>query len=158
MKRIYLLMNMLCPGWRALTFGLALLVLTGFFASAGATYDLHSSSSAVFAAGAKKRAGGGSTQPSKGAAHGERAYKPFTPKGKEEVRAENAQNHGGTNHCENCGVQTVPAQQSKKGVTPPPAETQVDHVIPRAKGGDGSPENGQVLCRDCNNKKGDKDG
>lgn len=41
---------------------------------------------------------------------------------------------------------------------PPPAETQVDHVIPRVKGGDGAPPNGQVLCRDCNNKKGDKDG
>ncbi|WP_407653764.1 HNH endonuclease [Archangium lipolyticum] len=32
----------------------------------------------------------------------------------------------------------------------------VDHVIPRAKGGEGDPDNGQVLCRDCNLKKSDK--
>ncbi|WP_414674555.1 HNH endonuclease [Luteibacter sp.] len=30
----------------------------------------------------------------------------------------------------------------------------MDHVIARSKGGDGSPENGQVLCRECNNDKG----
>jgi len=93
---------------------------------------------------------------SKGAAHGERAYKRFTQKGKQDVKTDNARKHGGENHCEDCGVQTAPSQQSQKGVTPPKNETQVDHVIPRAKGGDGSPDNGQVLCRDCNNKKGDK--
>ncbi len=80
----------------------------------------------------------------------------FTPKGKREVKAENAQDHGGKNQCENCGTETVKAEQSQKGVTPPSNETQVDHIIPESKGGDGAPPNGQVLCRECNNKKSDK--
>ncbi|WP_414639233.1 HNH endonuclease [Archangium sp.] len=32
----------------------------------------------------------------------------------------------------------------------------MDHVTPKAKGGKGVPENGQVLCRDCNLEKGSK--
>jgi HNH endonuclease len=107
--------------------------------------------STAIAAGKK-----GGKPPSKGTANGERAYMRFTPKGKQEVRAENAQKHEGENRCENCGVTTVEAQKSQKGVTPPGTETQVDHVIPRAKGGNGSPSNGQVLCRECNNEKSDK--
>jgi len=31
------------------------------------------------------------------------------------------------------------------------------HKIPRSKGGPGEEDNAQVLCRDCNLKKGDKD-
>ena len=92
---------------------------------------------------------------SAGATTGGRAYMRFTPKGKQEVKAENARKHQGENQCENCGVSTVEAKQSKKGVSPPTNETQVDHVVPKAKGGSGTPENGQVLCRDCNNKKSD---
>jgi 5-methylcytosine-specific restriction endonuclease McrA len=42
------------------------------------------------------------------------------------------------------------------GITSPNNETQRDHIIPKAKGGYGSPENGQVLCRTCNLKKSDK--
>ncbi|HYO59747.1 HNH endonuclease [Archangium sp.] len=80
----------------------------------------------------------------------------FTQKGKQEVKDENALKHDGEKRCENCGVTTVDAQKSQKGVTPPGNEAQVDHVIPRAKGGDGAPSNGQVLCRECNNEKSDK--
>ena len=43
--------------------------------------------------------------------------------------------------------------KNKKGVTPSKTETQVDHVVPKSKGGSGTPNNGQVLCRDCNIKK-----
>jgi hypothetical protein len=81
----------------------------------------------------------------------------FTPKNKESVKQENASRNDGTNRCESCGVETVPAQQHKKGVTPPTNETQVDHVVPKSKGGKGVPDNGQVLCRECNLKKGDKE-
>lgn len=108
MRILYRLSSTRWLGQRALTLSLALLALTGFFTSTGATYSAIAQSPSTLQ-------GGGTTQPPKGTAQGERAYKPFTPKGKEEVRAENAENHGGTNHCENCGVQTVPAQQSKKG-------------------------------------------
>jgi hypothetical protein len=64
--------------------------------------------------------------------------------------------HEGKNQCENCDVQTVPPKKHTKGVTPPLNETHVDHKIPRAEGGPAEPDNGQVLCRDCNLKKGAK--
>lgn len=80
----------------------------------------------------------------------------FTPKGKATVKGENAAAHGGQTTCENCGAATVPGQKSTKGVTPPGSETQVDHIIPKSKGGQGTPDNGQVLCRDCNIEKSDK--
>ena len=81
---------------------------------------------------------------------------PFTRTGKKIVKEDNAARNQGQTRCENCDIETVPAQQHKKGVTPPTNETHVDHVIPRVEGGRGDPDNGQVLCRDCNLKKGDK--
>lgn len=80
----------------------------------------------------------------------------FSQKKKEIVKQDNASQNEGKNRCENCGIETVPPQQHKKGITPPTNETQVDHIVPKAKGGKGEPDNGQVLCRDCNLKKGDK--
>ncbi|WP_257458507.1 HNH endonuclease [Archangium lipolyticum] len=81
----------------------------------------------------------------------------FTQKDKLTVKQDNASRNGGKTQCEKCGVETVPAQQHQKGVTPPKNETQVDHVVPKSKGGPGTPDNGQVLCRDCNIKKSDKE-
>lgn len=48
------------------------------------------------------------------------------------------------------------AQQSKKGVTPPRNEAQVDHKTPRAAGGTNDPKNAQVLSRKENIQKSDK--
>jgi len=87
---------------------------------------------------------------------GKRAGLPFTKKGKATIKKDNAEKNDGKNRCESCNVETVPAKQHQQGVTPPSNETQVDHVIPRAKGGEGEPDNGQILCRDCNIKKSDK--
>ena len=92
----------------------------------------------------------------KGSAGGTRAGKPFTPKGKAEIDAENADRNGGANVCDNCGQDVVPGERSQKGVRPPGNERQRDHIIPQSKGGDGDPGNGQILCRDCNRAKGDK--
>ncbi len=88
---------------------------------------------------------------------GKRPGSRFTKKDKETVKQDNASRNEGKTRCENCGVETVPAEQHKKGVTPPKNETHVDHVVPRAKGGTGEPDNGQVLCRECNIQKSDKD-
>lgn len=82
--------------------------------------------------------------------------KRFTTKQKIQIKQENAQANEGKNRCEQCRVETVPAKKHEKDVTPPPNETHVDHRIPSAKGGTSEVDNGQVLCRDCNLKKGDK--
>lgn len=38
----------------------------------------------------------------------------------------------------------------------PPAELTLDHIIPRARGGDSSWDNLVACCRTCNNRKGDQ--
>lgn len=86
-----------------------------------------------------------------------RSGKPFTKQQKQIIKERNAQENQGTNRCENCGVETVPGQKHEKGVTPPKNETQVDHKIPKVRGGPGDVDNAQVLCRDCNLKKGSKE-
>lgn len=100
------------------------------------------------------RAGMGKASMASGTSGGARAGKPFTRKGKAEIDAANAQRHGGTNVCETCGTQVVPGQRSQRGVTPPGNERHRDHIIPRNRGGDGDPSNGQILCRTCNLAKG----
>jgi len=59
--------------------------------------------------------------------------------------------------CQICGTKTVPAEKSKKGVTPPSNEGQTDHKKARSKGGDNSPSNAEHVCRKCNREKSDKD-
>ncbi|SHM45076.1 HNH endonuclease [Chryseobacterium carnipullorum] len=81
---------------------------------------------------------------------------PFTKAGKKVVIDLNTLKNAGKTICKKCKVETVPAQQSKKGVVPDKRETQVDHIEAESLGGSGTPNNGQVLCRDCNIKKSNK--
>lgn len=85
-----------------------------------------------------------------------RPGQPFTKNGKKEVWNQNAQKHEGTNKCATCGSEVIKPQKHMKGVTPPAKEGQVDHVTARAKGGSGTPDNGQLLCRGCNREKSDR--
>lgn len=91
---------------------------------------------------------------SKGGAPGSRPGQPFTKVGKKEVWSQNAAKHEGVNKCDNCGVEVVKPQRHTKGIKPPGNEGHVDHATAKAKGGSGTPDNGQVLCRDCNLQKG----
>jgi len=93
---------------------------------------------------------------SKGSSRGSRAGKAFTPAGKKEIDATNAAKNGGVNKCENCGTEVVPGQKSQPGVSPPTNQRERDHIVPKSKGGEGSPSNGRVLCRECNLEKSDK--
>ncbi|GGF10451.1 hypothetical protein GCM10011518_19560 [Flavobacterium limi] len=78
----------------------------------------------------------------------------FTRAGKQAVIDVNKEKHNGTVTCEGCKTPTTEAKQNKKGVTPASTDTNVDHVIRKRHGGSGTPDNGQVLCRGCNLKKG----
>jgi 5-methylcytosine-specific restriction endonuclease McrA len=62
--------------------------------------------------------------------------------------------NNGNMKCEGCGQEVEDAAQHTKGVKPPGNEAHVDHVDPKSNGGSGTPDNGQVLCRDCNLNKG----
>jgi RHS repeat-associated protein len=80
----------------------------------------------------------------------------FTKAGKEAVKDVNKEKNDGQMKCKDCGQDVHDAEQHQKGKTPPGNEAHVDHVDPKSKGGSGTPDNGEVRCRDCNLKKSDK--
>jgi RHS repeat-associated protein len=84
----------------------------------------------------------------------ERPGKDFTKAGKDAVKELNKSKNGGKTVCENCKTETIPGTKDTKGKTPPGNRTEVDHVKRKVEGGSGTPNNGQILCKDCNGKKG----
>jgi hypothetical protein len=44
-----------------------------------------------------------------------------------------------------------PAAKETKGVAPPGNRTEIDHINKKRDGGSGTPNNGRIRCRDCNN-------
>ena len=78
----------------------------------------------------------------------------FTKAGKDATKDVNKAKNNGQLQCEGCGQNVQNASKHKKGQTPPSNEAHVDHKVPKSKGGSGTPDNGQVLCRGCNLEKG----
>ncbi|MCE4538542.1 HNH endonuclease [Pelomonas sp. P7] len=84
------------------------------------------------------------------------AGKPFTRAQKRDILQANREKNGGTLKSDKSGEVLVPSQKSESGVTPPANEAQVDHIVPRSKGGTNDPSNAQVLSRKENRDKSDK--
>ena len=81
-------------------------------------------------------------------ASGKTGYKPVTaqygnPYQEAVIDLNRIQNTGQVNRA-NCGIDTTPPKQAIKNITPTSNERQVDHVIPKSKGGKGTPKNGQA--------------
>lgn len=87
---------------------------------------------------------------------GSRKGKDFTKAGKDQVKRDNADKNNGQMKCEHCGRDVNNGKRHERGERPPDNEAHVDHVDPKSKGGSGTPENGQVLCRVCNLDKSNK--
>ncbi len=88
----------------------------------------------------------------RGAASG----KAFTPATKRKILEANRARNGGILRSDASGTEAVPAQKSMKDVTPPENEAQIDHIVPKSRGGTNSPTNAQVLTRRENRLKSDR--
>ena len=81
----------------------------------------------------------------------DRSGKDFTKAGKEAVKDVNKEKNGGKTKCETCGIETVPATKDTRGNVPPQNRTEIDHIDKKRDNGSGTPNNGRVRCRGCNN-------
>ena len=81
--------------------------------------------------------------------------KNFTATQKKAIIKENMVRNGGVVRSDLSGEILYKPQKSQKGVTPNPNEWQIDHIIPKTKGGSNSYANAQVLSRYENRMKSD---
>lgn len=82
--------------------------------------------------------------------------KDFTAAQKRNIIQENMKNNGGVVKSDSSGEVLVKPSKSQRGVTPPQNEWQIDHIVPKDKGGLNSYSNAQVLSRKENREKSNK--
>ncbi len=83
-----------------------------------------------------------SVRPKAGSAGGDGAKKAFSTKVKDQARKES------NDTCVFCGTKTTRE--------PGPTRSEIDHSIPKSRGGNNTIENAQNTCRTCNRQKGAK--
>ena len=81
--------------------------------------------------------------------------KKFTDSQKDKIIAENIKRNGGVLKSDLSGKVLLLPKVYVKGYQPPNNEAQIDHIIPRSKGGTNSYQNAQVLSREENLIKSD---
>jgi len=83
----------------------------------------------------------------------QRPGKDLTKAGKDAVKDLSRAKNDGKTICVTCKTETIPGTKDKKGVKPPGNRTEIDHTKRKREGGSGTPDNAEVNCRDCNQKK-----
>lgn len=81
------------------------------------------------------------------------AGRDFTLAQKARIIAENKKRNQGVVRSDLSGTIVVQPARSARGVTPSPDEWQIDHILPKDRGGTNSYANAQVLSRAENRKK-----
>lgn len=84
------------------------------------------------------------------AKEGTEAYSRYKPGASFSKKTKNDIAEQAGHKCEYCGVDTVAAKKSERGISPPRNEGQTDHIVPRSEGGTNAPSNAAHACRACN--------
>jgi hypothetical protein len=82
--------------------------------------------------------------------------KDFTASQKNKLIEANKQQNGGVIKSDKSGNTLNPAKQAQKGQKADMKQAEVDHIVPKSRGGSNSFSNAQILSKEENLKKGNR--